>query len=282
MDDRQIKIIVAGGSGLWAEKNHFSSLLALKDEGVDVKVVAICDPINPVETEPTEVRDNLKKVLEFDQPLWIDPTGFSENELTERLDRLQDEVGLSGIIISTNPTYHFIYCKWALSRGVNILCDKPLVTYSNSSFDVQSARIAQSQYEELLSDYHERKKLNPSFIFCSPLRRRALTPYVKVANGLREVFEATGEGVRYMNVVVNGGIHKYPAEYGKGGAHGHLDGIGTLSHSSYHYLDVIAWYLSVARGKIATLELLTPYVLRVSEYLKTESFYPVFYMCFFQ
>lgn len=269
---KQINILIAGGSGLWAEKNHYSSLVALKNEGLEVKVVAICDPVNPQDTEPTEIRDNLKKILASDQPAWINPADFSQEELLARLDNFHEVTALDGIIISTNPTYHFIYCKWALTRGVNILCDKPLITAPNSSFDVDAACLAQKQYDELLNDYRSVKKEKPDFLFCSPLRRRALSPYMKVADGLKTIFEKTGEGLRYMSVVVNGGIHKYPAEYSKGGAHGHLDGIGTLSHSSYHYIDVIAWYLSVAPGKISTIEILTPYVLRVNDYLKTESF----------
>lgn len=272
MRNKQINILIAGGSGLWAEKNHYSSLVTLKNEGIDVKVVAICDPINPRETEPAEIRNNLKSILDIDKPAWINPIELSHEDLLAQLDKFHKDTPLDGMIVSTNPTYHFIYCKWALTRGVNILCDKPLITASNSSFDVISARSAQKQYEELLNDYRLIKTKNPNFMFCSPLRRRALTPYMKVADGLKSVFEETGEGLRYMNVVVNGGIHKYPAEYTKGGAHGHLDGIGTLSHSSYHYIDVIAWYLTMARGKISTIEILNPYVLRVSDYLKTESF----------
>ena len=155
---KQINILIAGGSGLWAEKNHYSSLVALKNEGLEVKVVAICDPVNPQDTEPTEIRDNLKKILASDQPAWINPADFSQEELLARLDNFHEVTALDGIIISTNPTYHFIYCKWALTRGVNILCDKPLITAPNSSFDVDAACLAQKQYDELLNDYRSVKK----------------------------------------------------------------------------------------------------------------------------
>ncbi len=71
---------------------------------------------------------------------------------------------------------------------------------------------------------------------------------------------------------MNGGVHRYPAEFLKGGAHGFVDGVGSLSHSSYHYVDVIAWYLQSAPGSISSIELTLPYVGRVKDYLAKQGY----------
>jgi hypothetical protein len=51
-----------------------------------------------------------------------------------------------------------------------------------------------------------------------------------------------------------------------------LDGIGALSHSSYHYIDVIAWYLSIAKGDIYKISINLPYILRVKDYLEINGY----------
>jgi len=75
-----------------------------------------------------------------------------------------------------------------------------------------------------------------------------------------------------MNVIINGGVNKYPIEFLKGGAHGYLDGVGSLSHSIYHHINVIAWYLSVAKGRIKKLIVDLLYVFRVKDYLRIEGY----------
>ena len=272
MNKKQINILIVGGCGLWAEKNHYSSIIGLKSDQKNVKVVAICDPIDPNKIEKKEKRDNLKKILKLDSPLWIDCANKKDSDLIDELNNLNKKYHLDAVIVSTNPIYHYFYCKWSLINKINLLCDKPLITTKNSSFDINQACLIQKNYVELVKLYEENKKQNPLYLFCSPLRRRALTPFIKVASELNRIYCKTGEGIRYMNVIINGGIHKYPEEYIKGGAHGHLDGIGTLSHSSYHYIDVLAWYLKMAKCKIMDIDISTLYVLRVGEYLKTKSY----------
>lgn len=267
-----INILIAGGSGLWAEKNHYPAILALKSEDMPVKVVAICDPVNPHKTEKKETRFNLKRILKIDKPLWINPIGKTSKQLIAELNQIHKESPLIAVIVSTEPIWHYFYCKWAVDNKINLLCDKPIIATPNSSFDLEQAKLIQRRFDEICSLYYANKKSEPSYIICSPLRRRALTPFVKIATELSKVYLMTGEGIRYMNVIINGGVHKYPSEYIKGGAHGHLGGIGTLSHSSYHYIDVIAWYLKIAKGNINNIELSLTHILRVKEYLKTKAY----------
>jgi hypothetical protein len=159
-----------------------------------------------------------------------------------------------------------------VENGINILCDKPLIVVPNSSWDMNQAMLIEQRFQSLLDKVKKNQKQNPNYRFCTPLRRRALTPFVKIANNLSKIHSETNQGLTYMTAIINGGVHRYPVEFLKGGAHGYIDGVGSLSHSSYHYLDVIAWYLQSAPGDIATIELTLPYVSRVGDYLRKQGY----------
>lgn len=266
---KTINILIAGGSGFWAECNHYPSIVQLKREGIPLRVVAICDIRNPYLEKNRPV---LNKILLEDKPVWINPLKLSESKLEIELNKLQHGDTIDVTIVSTNPIHHFYYANWSTKYGISVLCDKPLVTTRNASFSLEQSLQIQKKYEILKKNAIQAKKRNPKYLFCSPLRRRALTPFVKIAKDLEDVHRKTHEGIRYMNVIVNGGVHKYPQEFIKGGAHGYLDGIGSLAHSSYHYIDVIAWYLGIAKGQTAKIEVSLPYVLRVRDYLKIKGY----------
>lgn len=266
---KPVNIIIAGGSGLWSEKNHYPAILSLKNKGLIVRVVAICDPVNPYLNQKGEIRNSLKQVIDSDRPVWIDTTGKQPDEIAQELDTLLD---ISAIIVATNPVHHFFYCKWALSRKINILCDKPIVTTVNSSSSPKAALGINKNFEILWNIYAKNRQADPSYLFCSPLRRRALEPFVEVQQSLQQISDRHQEDIRHMSVVVNGGIHKFPLEYLKGGAHGHIDGVGTLSHTSYHYIDIIAWYLKSTAQQLRFIDIELSNIIRVKDYLATKSY----------
>ena len=182
------------------------------------------------------------------------------------------QIRCDAIIITTNPTYHYFYCAWGIENNINILCDKPLVVNKNSSSDLKNAKSIQNNFENLERLYEKAKKKNSKYMLCTPLRRRALTPFIDIANNLSRVYKKTGEGIRYMSVITNGGLHRYPVEFLKGGAHGYLDGVGSLAHSSYHYIDIIAWYLKLAQGEATKIRIILPYIFRVKDYLSIKGY----------
>lgn len=267
--NKTINIIIAGGCGFWAEKNHYPAILKMKQKGIPVKVVAIID-IRKQDQE--KFRPNMKAVVDLDSPKWISPFGRAPEELKNELTSFIKQNKCDAIIVTTNPTYHYFYCVWGIENGINVMCDKPLVVNKDSSSNMESAKLIQSNFEKLEDLYKKAKKKNNKYMLCTPLRRRALTPFLNIANNLREVHEKTGEGIRYMNVINNGGLHRYPVEFLKGGAHGYLDGVGSLTHSSYHYIDVIAWYLQLAQGDAVKIRIALTYILRVKDYLNIKGY----------
>lgn len=271
----RVNFFIAGGSGHWCELNHYPAILALKNEGIDARVAVICDPINPYKANSKHYkvgRKNLNRILRDDKPEWVNPSDSSQENLKKKLSELFREKEINIAIIATNPSCHYFYADLIVDSGINALCDKPLIVVPDSSWNTKQALLIEQKFRGLLNKVKTNQKKNPDYRFCTPLRRRALTPFIKIADSLSKVYSQTNQGLTYVNAIINGGVHRYPVEFLKGGAHGYIDGVGSLSHSSYHYLDVIAWYLQTAPGDTAYLEVTLPYVSRVKDYLKKQGY----------
>ncbi len=272
---RKVNFLIIGGSGHLCELNHYPAIRSMNAEGIATRVVAICDPQDPRLTDPSHYkvgRENLNAILSSDNPLWVNPTAFKEPELRRQLSEVATKEKVDVVIVATDPTHHYFYADWAAGAGISALCDKPLVVVPDSSWNPKKAKLIEKRFQSLFKKVQRAQELNPNFRFCTPLRRRALSPFMTIAESLRSVYEQTNEGITYINTVINSGVHRYPVEFLKGGAHGYLDGVGSLSHSSYHYLDVIAWYLQCAPGKLAKIGINLAYVSRVRDYLARQGY----------
>lgn len=266
--NKTVNILIIGGSGFWSQQNHLPTLISLKREEIPIKVIAICDINNPYKQSNTDISASL---LQIDQPRWIDARKNKKN-IFFKLDKINAEQKFDLIIIATNPIYHYEYAVWGLKRMINIICDKPIVVAKNSSFNYNQACSIYDKFTELEKLVKKAHNKNKDYIFSTPLRRRALSPFLYIANNLNGVYKTTREGIRHMNVIINNGINKYPIELLDPGAHGYLNGVGSLSHSSYHYIDIIAWYLTIAPGKTERIQIDTPYVFRIKDYLDIEGY----------
>ncbi|MDE1833667.1 MAG: Gfo/Idh/MocA family oxidoreductase [Candidatus Micrarchaeota archaeon] len=261
---RRANVLIAGGSGFWSNNTHCAAMVALRMKGVEARLVGVCDPIDP---HSARDRPNLRALVNEDSPQWIDPATMDSGELEDRLDRLHYEEHIDVLITATNPVHHYFYTKWAVKNRINAICDKPLVAVPDASFDLHSAKQIWRAYLDVRKEILKARRENEAFSIICPLRRRAMAPFMQIASGLSEVHLKTGEGISHANVIQSCGIHKFPAELTNGGAHGYLDGIGSLSHSSYHYLDAMAWYLSAAPGETEEIEVSMPYLSRIRDYL---------------
>lgn len=123
-------------------------------------------------------------------------------------------------ILSSLPR-HLFYAEWAVDKGINVLCDKPLIVVPDASWKPKKAALIEKRFRTLFDN---------------------------------------------------------SIEYLKGGAHGYIDGVGSLSHSSCHYLDVIAWYLQAAPGTLARVGVSLPYVSRVKDYLAKQGYEQLMYL----
>lgn len=266
MKQRQVRIAIIGGSGFWSETGHHKHLISISKD-LDVKLVAIVDLIDP---RIVTKHENMQINLERDSTAWINPVDFKDTDSI--IKTLKEKYKINLVIIASTPCTHYSYGMSAIKYRINTICDKPIISHNNASTDINASNAIRDDFNKLLNAYTEAKKDTPNLIFHSILRRRALKSFVRVAEDLGEIYQRTGAGVNNISITVNGGKYKFPAELDKPGAHGYLEGVGSISHSAYHYLDVIGWYLSVAPGKTKYIRPKLNYVFRISDYIKAGSY----------
>ncbi|MFJ5281821.1 Gfo/Idh/MocA family oxidoreductase [Streptomyces parvulus] len=266
---RTTTVLLVGGSGHWAgRENHAPALLEMKQSGWPVRTAAICDPRDPEKRSLDDDMAPLRDLLRVDSPEWINPDGLTRAELTAALDRAHATNQFSLVIIACNPVHHYDYLLWAISRGISVLCDKPMLVTEGAAHDPAAAERITVDYTELGRALTQARASGPCHL-AMPLRRRANDTYRSIAADITEIQRAHGQGITSMQLIKNGGLFRLPEEYLFGDAHGYRSGVGALSFSSYHYIDLLAWYLELAPGEAVALRVTNPYVRRVGEFLRT-------------
>lgn len=260
-NNNAFNIVIAGGSGNWADENYYSGVLKLKSK-YTIRIVAIIDPYDP---HKETTHPNLQKILEIDNPEWIN--------IDAPLDDALKAYSIDLFIIATNPTCRQVYIDYALDRKISVICDKPIIVRRNAAFDTKSANAIMPDFMDLTSKIKTLQEQDKNYIFCVPLRRRVLTPFVHVIDELKKEYHKTGEGIRHFNFILNSGINKYPMELAtEDGAHAYLNGVGTLSHSSYHYIDFMAWCMSSANPNAQRARVTLTNITRISDYLNQRQY----------
>ena len=250
---------------MWSEANHIPNILKLKVKYPHVKVGAVCDTLDPYVQELEH--NNLKKLLHIDRSTWVKAQNNVEAPV-DQLDALHHQDAFDVVVIACNPTAHYEYAMWAITRGVHVICDKPLIATKYASWNVEAAKDIFKKYTELRTAFKVALAKNPLLSFNLVLRRRSLEPFRLIADRLHEVQEGYGAGINHMNIISNSGVYKYPVEMASGsGAHDFTSGVGALSHSSYHYIDLMNWYLAAAPGDVAYIIPKLIKVTRVQDYL---------------
>jgi len=171
------------------------------------------------------------------------------------------------VIVACNPEAHLEYASFCISQGINVLIDKPINVVANASSDLLSARQIYKDFSKLLA---LQQRVQEPHLAVTLLRRRTLKPFRHIIREVADCYQRTRQGITQINIIVNGGIHKFPSEFfSTPGAHGYLMGVGSLSHSAYHYIDVVTWLLQSAPGDVRYLRVSLACVKRIADYIKT-------------
>jgi hypothetical protein len=258
-----IDVAIVGGVGHWSKKTHVPGVLDAK-ELASVRLLAIIDYQSPYDNGSNE---KLRGLCRRDNTEWINPRTHTDQGLLDRLDAFHNLQTVDLLIIACDPQYHLFYIRWALRRNIRVLCDKPPIVLPHCASDPVKADAIGIEFDGMA-----RRLANKDPLFVSlPLRRRAMEAYIDAADSFARVHSATGIGVSNGSVIVDSGVLRFPSELGHGGAHGYTCGFGSLSHSAYHFIDILAWFLTIARGTTRFIELSMPYVFRVRDYLASHS-----------
>jgi len=90
------------GAGWWATENHIPVLQSLPD----VEVSCICGL----------EREHLRKIQQK----------FAIPHITENYQELLSREDLSGVVVSSPHSFHYLHAKTALEHGFPVLCEKPM------------------------------------------------------------------------------------------------------------------------------------------------------------
>jgi len=264
-----LKLIIFGGSGNWASRKYFPVINKLNDAGFNIKVMAICDLIDPY-TRDSSNETSLSGILEKDKPVWLNP---NMHNFKKELDDFAKVINL--VIISSNPVSHFGYINWALNNQINIVCDKPILVSKDSALNKSEALKIRHDYEVINEKYVAIKKKNSNYQFLIVVGRRAWKPFMHIFYNFEKVYKETNLGITHANIILNSGVHRFPGELLDRGAHGYLDGVGVVSHSAYHYIDILARMIGIMKDSLSKIKVTVPHVLRIKDYLDDKKYSPL-------
>lgn len=232
-------ILIIGGSGKWGRSIY---LPVFSNNREFFKLVAIADLVDPYKEGYSS---NFYISLHQHQTRWLRLTGNLDQDLSI-LDNFLKDDEIDSLIVTTPPLLHYIYINWGIKNGLNIICDKPPIAQSrqfgNSKLEVWND--FNNLCDSLDNSRHRRYGTNCQVYL--PLRRRLEYPYTEIYKGLREVFEYTGQHITHISLHLNDGSYRFPDEYDLPGAHGYRDGLGSLTHTGYHLMDLVAKCLKQA------------------------------------
>ena len=268
MSTLAVNILVVGACGRRAEQNIFPALLNLQDRAITLRLVGVCDRIPPAERADHKY---LQAAIRAHRPTFV-PAQREFAATATSLERLAHEHHIHLIILTADPTCHMEYASWAIRKGISILCEKPPHSVKHASFDANCAARIHREYVELMSIYDQMKRRHPNLRFNIDLGRRNWRPVRDMLDFFKKIEAQTNQGLTYLNVVINNGVHRFPNELLNDDAHGYTTGLGLLSHSAYHYIDLAAHLLGRFRGRIASFELTLGYVQRVRDYIHSSAY----------
>jgi hypothetical protein len=230
------------GIGFHARRIYIPALLRLSDRlSVGLKAGVDVEPARAV-IESYLASNNIAIEMCYFEPF----DGDLPTALQDQLDNLVRQHEINAVIISTDPTTHKPYAKWALDRGLHILMDKPITTRSGVSHSVKQASALEDDYIELLNLYQSLQK-NKDTVFSVNVQRRYEEGYAKTFSLIKEVASRFNAPVTSIQAMHSDGVWIFPDEIVDQVSHPYSTGYGKCSHSGYHIFDAI-WQFYRASG----------------------------------
>mgnify|MGYP000889904024 CR=1 FL=1 len=152
-----------------------------------------------------------------DMQMYYTEENTETDDLSDNFQKQLDDIILKykikGIIISTEPLAHTKYAKWALSRSLHILMDKPITSERDISTDIKKAKKILSDYNLLKEEYIKALAKNEGKLVFSLMAQRRFHPAYKLIRELiLEVSEKTNCPVTSMQAFHSDGQWRLPTE----------------------------------------------------------------------
>jgi len=198
-----------------------------------------------LKAQTTKTKQTFEKYGLTPEVFFIDPLTRDQidDELGKELDALVAKNQINAVIIATEPSTHKPFALWALRNDLHILMDKPISTVPNASNDPQAARKILEDYYELNKVYLEKQHQNKNLLFSVNVQRRYHPGFGIVLEKLAEVSQSTNCPVTSIQSSHGDGQWRTPDEIVDIAYHGFTNGYGKVSHSGYHFFDIIGQFL---------------------------------------
>lgn len=164
---------------------------------------------------------------------------LSEQQVLNLLRNLKEENQLTHVIISTPPEHRMNYYKASLELDLHILADKPLTAPKNISNSSEAISEFLYEYNSLRRLYRGKKDLK----FDVMVQRRYHPIFQLISQKLIEVSEYTGCPLTHFQATHADGQWRFPQEMIDLDYHGCNQGQGKISHSGYHFFDIVTRFL---------------------------------------
>ena len=159
------------------------------------------------------------------------------------LDKLVAEQSINAVIISTEPLSHKAYALWAMRSNLPVLIDKPLTARTNTAHSLSAARGIYKDYLEILEAYQR----SASPVFSVAVQRRYHPGFQFVFEKLIEIRNKFNIPITAAQSLHADGQWRLPSEIISQNYHPY-NIYGKVSHSGYHFLDVIARLIKISYG----------------------------------
>lgn len=237
-DMKRVNVLVIG-VGPHARRIYIPTLVRLA-KSVPVRLVGAVDLIGEKESIEAYLKEKgyTLEMLYVDS---FDRTGRLTPACIKALDDFVQRLNIRGVVISTEPMAHKAYAEWALTRGLDILMDKPISTRRLVSSSRSQAVALLKDYEDLLTLY-KKIQLTHSTVFSINVQRRYEYGFEKVKELITETKDRFNVPLTSIQAMHADGTWIFPKEILTQKSHRHFDGYGKVAHSGYHIFDM-AWQL---------------------------------------
>ncbi len=145
---------------------------------------------------------------------------------------------IDACIVATISEQHLPYLKWSLENGIHTLSDKPLTSHRDASTQPDQARLIATDYRDLIATHQSKEDV----IFMLATQKRYQWAFHKIAERIEKVAK-TGYPITAVDCSTSDGYWLLPWEYSGHEYHSYDFGGGKLTHTGYHFLDIVPWLM---------------------------------------
>ncbi|OQE21547.1 hypothetical protein PENFLA_c014G07140 [Penicillium flavigenum] len=253
------KNVLIIGIGPHARKNHLPVLLEEQATGRIGSLVGVDTTQSSSEVDAFNAGLGEKALPIFFVPPVEDTETSLPTTTCDTLDSLAHRYKVNGVLVSTHPSVHRIFSEWAITRGLNVLLDKPLTVHRNCSTDTTEAARIHEDFLKIARLY-DPKGRSENLLLSVHCQRRYHPAFLKMRDLIAEVTAKTNCPVTNIQSFHSDGQWRMPDELVDLSYHSYDCGYGKAAHSGYHFFDCVPWLLEAGESKGKEIDSATVHV----------------------